>query len=122
MKMEFQVADVRKPLIAAKRLVERGNTVTFGPGKEDNYIRNTSTGDKVLLRPNGRGTYLLDVNFVGGERTSITVDSGAEESVCPWGWGEQYPVTQGKTMSFKSASGGVIEHYGKREVVVSSPF
>ena len=30
----------------------------------------------------------MDVEFVGGEKTVITVDSGAEESVCPWEWGE----------------------------------
>ena len=31
----------------------------------------------------------MDVSFVGGSKTTITVDSGAEESVCPWNWGHE---------------------------------
>ena len=65
----------------------------------------------------------MDVQFIGGEKTEITVDSGAEESVCPWKWGEQFGVEPpDRPMLFKNASGGVIEHYGKREVKVTSPF
>ena len=76
-----------------------------------------------MLRRKGRGSYLMDVNISGGDSTSITVDSGAEESVCPWEWGAQFPVRESaKKMSFKNASGGNIEHYGTREVMVSSPF
>eukprot|EP00973_Karenia_brevis_P037718 5204192-Karenia_brevis.AAC.1 len=33
---------------------------------------------------------MMRVNFVGGGATEVTVDSGAEESVCPWGWGQQF--------------------------------
>ena len=65
----------------------------------------------------------MEVCFVGGNHTEITVDSGAEESVCPWDWGSQFetkPVD--KWMNFKNASGGFIEHYGKRDVHVVSPF
>ena len=40
-----------------------------------------------MLRANGKGSCLMDVQFVGGEKTEIAVDSGAEESVCPWRWG-----------------------------------
>ena len=85
--LKFQVADVKKPLLAVSRVVEKGNEVRFGPGDEGNYIRNLKTGNKVLLRPNGKGSYILDVKFPDGEKTKITVDSGAEESVCPSSWG-----------------------------------
>ena len=34
----------------------------------------------------------MDVSFEGGEKMEITVDSGAEESVCPWAWGEQFGI------------------------------
>ena len=119
----FQVADVQKPLVSVKRIMEKGNFVSCGPGNEDNFILNKSTGDKLMLRPNGKGSYLLDVNFVGGGRGEITVDSGAEESVCPWGWGMQFEVQPSdKWVSFRNASGGTINHYGKRGVVVVSPF
>jgi hypothetical protein len=60
------VFEVRKPLLAVRRLVEKGNEVRFGPGKEGNYIRNLSSGDKVLLRPNGKCSYIFDARFPGG--------------------------------------------------------
>ena len=63
--LTFQVADVKKPLISVKRIVQKGNVVHFGPGKTDNYICNLKTGEKIILRPNGRGSYLMDVTFKG---------------------------------------------------------
>ena len=117
MGLRFQVADVKKPLISVRRLVEKGNNVHFGPTKEDNYILNRKSGDKIGLRANGRGSYLMDVSFSGGEKTSITVDSGAEESVCPWEWGEKFRVIESeKPMNFRNASGGMITHWGHRDV------
>ena len=73
----------------------------------------------MMLRPNGKGSYLMDVEFKGGGKTEITVDSGAEESVCPMEWGVQFG-TEGVTqkMRFRDASGNPIEHLGKREVLV----
>jgi hypothetical protein len=119
----FQVADVKKPLISVKRIVEKGNHVAFGPREDDNFILNRATGDKMMLKSNGKGSYLMDVCFVGGGRTEITVDSGAEENVCPWGWGEQFEVKPAdKWMNFRNASGGYIDHFGKRDVLVKSPF
>jgi hypothetical protein len=124
MNLGFQVADVKKPLIAVKRITERGNHVMFGPQEEDNYIWNKATGKKIMLKPRGKGSYVMEVQFVGGEKTMITVDSGAEESVCPWDWGERLFGTQQSSehMSFRNASGGTIQHWGKREVRVTSTF
>ena len=50
----------------------------------------------------------------------ITVDSAAEESVCPPSWGEEFgliPVAGGDEMRLVNASGGRIKHHGSREVV-----
>ena len=106
-----------------KRIVEKGNFVSFGPQREDNYILNKSTGDKMMLQPNGKGSYLMKVEFEGGGATEITVDSGAEENVCPWEWGEKFGTKEvGAKMKFRNASGGAIEHWGSREVVVLSSF
>ena len=45
----------------------------------------------------------------------ITVDSAAEESVCPKEWGSQYPLQKPeKWMRFVTASGGQMGHYGER--------
>ena len=95
MKLGFQVADVKKPLISVKSIVEKGNLVQFGPGSQDNYILNRKSGDKMVLRPNGRGSYIMDVQLVGGGKTEITVDSGAEENECPKEWGGQVRRTAG---------------------------
>ena len=35
MKLKFQVAAVNKPLLSVKRIVEQGNSLHFGQGKED---------------------------------------------------------------------------------------
>ena len=76
-----------------------------------------------MLTENGRGSYLMQVEFVGGGKTQITVDSGAEESVCPKEWGKQFGTQEvGKPRNFKNANGTVIAHYGERKVQVVSPF
>ena len=65
----------------------------------------------------------MSVNFESGLSAEITVDSGAEENVCPWGWGEEYETYEPRTwMKFRNASGGLINHWGEREIVVTSPF
>ena len=121
--LAFQVTDVKKPLMAVKRIVEKGNIVHFGPEEKDNFIQNTATGDKLPLKPNGRGSYILEVDFVGGGKAEIVVDSGAEESVCPWDWGRQFGIREAdKWMNFKNASGQPISHYGHRDVLVESLF
>ena len=121
--LSFQVAEVQKPLISVKRIVENGNYVCFGPERADNYILNKKTGDKMELKPHGRGSFVMEVTFADGEQSLITVDSGAEENVCPMKWGQQFGLTDALTkMNFRSASGDPIPHYGQREVVVESPF
>ena len=122
LKLRFQVTDVSKPLASVRRIVENGNEVCFGLGEKDNYIVNRASGDKLILRPNGRGSYLMDVSFVGGEKTSITVDSGAEENVCPWEWGEQFGIQQVEEMKFRNASGILMGHWGQHDVMLTSPF
>ena len=64
MRIKFQVADVKKPLLSVKRLVEKGNRVTFS--EKGSYIINDKTGDRLELKENGKGSYVMDVDFVGG--------------------------------------------------------
>ena len=46
-----------------------------------------------------------------------TVDSAAEESVCPSDWGEAYPMKKPeKWLKFTNASGGKMGHYGAKEM------
>ena len=61
--MGFQVTDVRKPLAAVSRIVDKGNRVVFGPKPEDNYIMNIQTGQKMFMKRE-RGVFVLDVGFM----------------------------------------------------------
>ena len=36
----------------------------------------------------------MKVSFAGDRETEITVDSGAEESVCPYEWVEQFGIQE----------------------------
>ena len=55
-----------------------------------------------------------------GKKTEVTVDSAADESVCPKEWGDEMfelrEVDEGKEMQLRNANGGKIKHYGKRDV------
>ena len=51
--MNFQVTDVRKPLLSVSRLCEQGNLVQFGPRDSDNYIQNVAGGQKLRLERRG---------------------------------------------------------------------
>ena len=71
MSLRFQVADVKKPLISVKRIVEQGSKVGFGPKDGDNFILNEASGGKIL-KSNGKGSYLMAVKFAAGETTKTT--------------------------------------------------
>ena len=55
--------------------------------------------------------------------SEVTVDSAAEESVCPKSWGDHFglvPAKPGEHMTFINANGGRIAHHGSRKVIVNS--
>ena len=56
-------------------------------------------------------------NYIIGQGREITIDSAAEESVCPKEWGGAFPLKEPKKrMNFKTASGQDMQHYGERVV------
>ena len=56
----------------------------FGPNENDNYIQNVGSGNKIYMRKQ-RGSFVVDGQFGDGQWKQITVDSAAEEAVCPKG-------------------------------------
>ena len=79
--------------------------------------------ERLQMKKKGYGSYVLEVSFLGGGMTEITVDSAAEESVCPWSWGAQFGVKDAEEwMKFSSANGGNIAHRGQRLVKFESTF
>ena len=119
--MTFQAAGVEKALAAIWRICKAGNIVQFGDEAADCYVKHKATGKKIMLELRG-GSYVLKIEFVrkkkgttGGDVWEslgsewITVDSGAEESVCPLGWGAEFgmqAVPLGKEMRMLNAGGG----------------
>ena len=81
-----------------------------------------SSGDKIYMRKQ-RGSFVVDGQFGDGKWVETTVDSAAEESVCPKEWGNQFGIRQideNCKMNFVSANGGKIEHYGERKVILNT--
>jgi hypothetical protein len=63
MSLNFQVSDVQKPLVAVRRIAEKGNLVQFGPRDEDNYIMNKATGNKIIMVRKG-GSYVIPAEMM----------------------------------------------------------
>ena len=65
----------------------------------------------------------MPVQFSDGMESGIAIDSGAEENVCPWEWGQQFEISNSKVhMNLVTASGDHVPHDGERVVFVSSLF
>ena len=61
--LRFQVTDVRKPLLAVRRLVEKGNKVVLAGGEGESYIANEATGVKIPIKKKG-GSFVIEAHFV----------------------------------------------------------
>ena len=120
--IKFQVTDVKKPLVSVSRICEKGNWVCFGPGEEDNFIQSIGSGEKIHMRRKGR-SFVVDGTF-GDEWQQLTIDSAAEENVCPKGWGQKQfgtsPVEENKKIKFVAANGNSIDHYDERKVTLNT--
>ena len=83
----------------------------------ESYIQNVATGKKIEMRQKGRA-YVIDVVTENGKKEEITIDSAAEESVCPERWAESCGierVEKGRELGLCGANGSVINHFGKKE-------
>ena len=63
MGLTFQVTDVRKPLLAVRRLVEKGNKVVLAGGEGESYIYNEVSKIKVPIKKKG-GSFVIEAHFV----------------------------------------------------------
>ena len=102
-----------------------------GEEADECFIKHKQSGRKVMLQKK-RVSYVLKVEFVRETKDekgvvaweslgvgAITVDSGAEESVCPLGWGATFGmkvVAPGRELKMINAGGGRMKHYGSRKV------
>ena len=110
--MTFHVADVKKPLASAAKVVEAGNRVVLDPN--GCYIESLATGEKIALRKE-RGVFVIDVRYESGEEGTITLDSGAGVSVWPKDLQpsvKMLPRKEGLRMI--AANGTVIDNIGQK--------
>ena len=61
--LTFQVTDVKKPLLAVRRLVEKGNKVVLSGVEGESYILNEATKVKVPVKKKG-GSFVIEAHFV----------------------------------------------------------
>ena len=59
----FQVTDVKKPLLAVRRLCENGNVVQFGPDQHHNFVMNVASGERIQLVRRGN-SWVIPSEFV----------------------------------------------------------
>jgi hypothetical protein len=61
--IKFQVTDVKKPLLAVRRLVERGCVVTLAEGEGESFIVNKVSKVKIPVVKKG-GSFVIEARFV----------------------------------------------------------
>ena len=65
----------QKPLLAVRRLVERGSSVSFGPPPEDNYIINKRAGVVIPMEKRG-GSFVSKAHFMKEINKEASVFTG----------------------------------------------
>jgi hypothetical protein len=61
--IKFQVTDVKKPLLAVRRLVERGCVVTMAEGEGESFISHKESKMKIPIVKKG-GSFVIEARFV----------------------------------------------------------
>ena len=112
--IEFHVADVRKPLASAVKMVRAGNRIVLE--NRDSYIENLATGErtKVVVKDE---TFVFDVTYENDEQGTITLDSGAGVNVLPKSShvpGRNLPKKEGLRMC--AANGSEILNLGRKVI------
>ena len=63
MGLTCQVTDVKKPLLAVRRLVEKGNRVMLSSGEGESCIMNIESQVRVPIKKKG-GSFVIEAHFV----------------------------------------------------------
>ena len=113
--LEFNEADVRKPLASARFVAKAGNGIWLDA--TGGYIENLATGEKMAVRV-VNDVYVFDVELDDDTHDVVTLDSGAGCSVWPKGRHAGRAKMQPKKagVGMVAANGTPIEHYGQRKI------
>ena len=113
--LEFNEADVRKPLASARSVTKAGNGIWLE--ESGGYIENLETGERMVVRV-VNDVYVFDVQMDDGSKDVITLDSGAGCSVWPRGRhaGKATMLPRKKGVGMVAANGIPIAHFGQRRI------
>jgi hypothetical protein len=112
--IEFNVADVRKPLASAAKMVKNGNRVVLD--QAGSYIMNKATGECMEVKVKDE-TFVFDVQFESGEQGTITLDSGAGVHVWPKNKLKDAPTLPKKEgLKMCAANGSEIQNHGRKVI------
>ena len=108
--LEFNVAEVRRPLASAAAVVKVGNRIVLD--EMGSYVENKVTGEKMEVKMRN-GTFVFEVEYNDGEHGEITLDSGAGASVWPVGERNHVRMLPKKDgLRMIAANGTTIDNYG----------
>ena len=113
--LEFNEADVRKPLASASFVAKAGNGIWLEA--DGGYIENLESGERMALKV-VNDVYVFDVELDDGATDTVTLDLGAGCSVWPHGRhaGSATMTEKRKRIGMVVANGTPIKHYGQRRV------
>ena len=113
--MNFNEADVKKPLASAVDVAKAGNRIVMEA--DGGYIENVDTGDRMKLRVE-KNVFVYDIQMEDGSAVAVTLDSGAGCNVWPRGLAAAGSMLRPprKGMSMFAANGTPINHFGQRLV------
>ena len=110
--MEFNVAEVKKPLASAAKVVKAKNRIVLD--EEGSYVENKVTGERMEVKMENE-TFVFEVEFDDGEFGKITLDSGAGASVWPEKEREQVPMMpRNPGLRMCAANGTEIKNFGRK--------
>ena len=114
--MKFNVADVKKPLAAAAKVVEAGNRIVLDPDPNKSFIENVETKERMRVKKE-KGVYIIEVKYEDGGEGKITLDSGAGVSVWPRSMKADVKMTpKVKGLKMIAANGTEIENFGQKVI------
>ena len=113
--MNFNEADVKKPLASAVDVAKAGNRIVMEA--DGGYIENVDTGDRMKLRVE-KNVFVYDIQMEDGSAVAVTLDSGAGCNVWPRGLAAAGSMLRPprKGMSMFAANGTPINYFGQRLV------
>ena len=112
--IEFHVADVRRPLASAAKMIQAGNRIVLD--SSGSFVENVATGEKMEVKVKDE-TFVFEVVYDNGDRGEITLDSGAGVNVWPKNLQSQVKMLPRRPgLRMAAANGTEIANLGRKVI------